>query len=241
MLDTLSGRHDDAGLRNVAVMPVIVFDVNETLLDLHSIQEWFDVRFAGEMTASHWFGELLRLSFVSAATDRYVPFTALAAHALSTSASANDVEATADDIETIASLMLTLSPHADSRPGIQGLVDAGFTVAALTNSPQDTASAQLQSAGLDDLLDPIMSVEMVERFKPHASVYRAAARRLNVETSDMVMVAAHDWDIAGAMAAGCKGVFIDRGGRAYSSAFARPSMVARDIRDAAEQLIRLPW
>lgn len=218
--------------------PAIVFDVNETLLDLAPVREWFKVTFDGEIGAPEWFGEMLRLSFVSATTDRYLPFTTLAAHALSTTVAAHGSVATEGDIETLGSLMRELRPHDDVRQGIEMLLDGGFTVAALTNSPPDAAAAQIRSARLDDLLSTILTVDMVQRFKPHASVYQAAADRLEVSTSDMVMIAAHDWDIAGALAAGCQGIFVERGGRPYSSAFAAPTMIARDIQHAADLLIQ---
>ena len=218
--------------------PVIVFDVNETLLNLEPVRTWFRARFEGRIEASQWFGELLRLSFVSAATDRYSPFTSLAADALRTTAASDGIGTSQDDAETLGLLMRSLHPHPDARDGIENLVRAGFTVAALTNSPQEAANAQLNHAGLHDLIDPILSVEMVHRFKPHASVYQAAAERLGVPPSDMIMIAAHDWDIAGAMAAGCRGIFIERGGRPYSSAFPPPSSTALDIVHAADQVTR---
>ena len=216
---------------------MIVFDVNETLLDLEPVRAWFLTRFDGAVDASQWFSELLRLSFVSAATDRYSPFTLLASDALVAVAGPVGTGASPDDIETLGRLMRSLNAHADAREGIERLADAGFSIAALTNSPQDAAVAQLTHARLDDLIDPILSVEMVRRFKPHASVYRAAAERLDVSTSDMVMIAAHDWDIAGAMAAGCQGVYIDRGGRPYSRAFPPPTLSASDVLLAATHLI----
>jgi 2-haloacid dehalogenase len=218
--------------------PVIVFDVNETLLDLAPVREWFQGAFDGDIGASEWFEEMLRLSFVSATTDEYAPFTTLAAHALSTVTTAHGFTATETDASRLGSLMRQLHAHGDVRRGIELLVNAGFEVAALTNSPPDAAAAQIGNAGLDDLLSTILTVEMVHRFKPHASVYRAAADRLAVSTGDMVMIAAHDWDIAGAMAAGCQGIFIDRGGRTYSPAFPPPTATASDIPDAATQLIR---
>ncbi len=216
---------------------MIVFDVNETLLDLDPVRAWFLTRFDGAIDASQWFGELLRLSFVSAATDRYSPFTSLASDALVTVAGSIGTSASPNDIETLGRLMRSLNAHDDAVDGIDRLTDAGFSVAALTNSPQDAAIAQLTHAGLDGAINPILSVEMVRRFKPHASVYRAAAERLGVSTSDMVMIAAHDWDIAGAMAAGCEGVFIERGGRPYSQAFPPPTLSASDVLLAATHLI----
>lgn len=217
--------------------PVVVFDVNETLLDLASIRLWFDETFDGAIDASEWFGEMLRLSFVSSTTNRYLPFTTLAAHALSTSAATHGLALKDSHVEAIGTLMRNLQPHPDSRQGIQMLVDAGFTVAALTNSPPEAATAQITNAGLGDLLTTVLTVEMVHRFKPHASVYRAAAGHFGVSTSEVALIAAHDWDIAGAMAAGCRGVFIDRGGRPYSSAFAPPDIVAPSVSHAATALI----
>jgi 2-haloacid dehalogenase len=80
-------------------------------------------------------------------------------------------------------------------------------------------------------------VEMVNRFKPHRSVYLAAADRLGAAPSELVMVAAHDWDIAGAMAVGLDGVFIERPGQIYSPAFPIPTMTAPDIATAATAII----
>jgi 2-haloacid dehalogenase len=217
--------------------PAIAFDVNETLLDLAPVRRWFADRFDGRPDAAMWFGELLRLSFVSAATDRYAPFPELAGAALETVAQRSGVRVGVDDTATIGGMFTTLPAHAEVAAGLRRLREAGFTVAALTNSPQSTAEKQLDNAGIADLFLTIMSVDMVSRFKPHRSVYLAAAKQLSVEPADMVMVAAHDWDVAGAMAAGCGGVFISRPGQLYSSSLARPTLVASDIAEAAGAII----
>jgi len=219
------------------VKPAIVFDVNETLLNLSPIRAWFTERFNDTPNAKTWFAELLRLSFVSAATNRYVPFTALAISALDTTARMAESEVTPEDSDTIAGLFTSLPAHSDAKPGLELLQGAGFHLAALTNSPKSTVETQLRAAGLAECFDSVMSVEMVNRFKPHASVYLAAAGRLGVDIADLVMVAAHDWDIAGAMAVGCTGVFVARPGMRYSTAFAEPTIIATDIGDAATQII----
>lgn len=217
--------------------PSIVFDVNETLLDLSPVRTWFTNRFEDHPDASMWFGELLRLSFVSATTDRYVPFPELAEAALATTAERANTSIGDGDISHIAGVFTTLPAYPDVSPGLDLLHEAGFTIAALTNSPQITAETQLANAGISDRFDRIMSVEMVGRFKPHQSVYEAAAQTLGVSTSAMTMVAAHDWDIAGAVASGCGGIFITRPGQIYSPAFPEPTMIASDIKDAANRIV----
>lgn len=219
------------------VPPVIVFDVNETLLDLSPLRSWFRERFGEGPDASTWFSELLRLSFISSLTNLYQPFTELAASALETVAARAGVRLEKADIALIKGVLATLPPHPDAPVGLRSLRKAGFTVAALTNSPLSTAHAQLTHAGLAESLDVIMSVDMVRRFKPHHSVYEAAASRLNIRTGEMVMVAAHDWDVAGALAVGAAGVFIARHGQLYSPSFTPPTHSAPDIEAAANILI----
>jgi len=217
--------------------PIIVFDVNETLLDLQPVREWFHSRFDDAPNASAWFAELLRLSFVSAATNQYTPFPELATAALATAAGRHGASIGDGDIAHISGVFATLPAHDDVADALDALREAGFTIAALTNSPLETAEAQLSNAGIADRFESILSVDMVNRFKPHRSVYVAASNALGVPTSHMVMVAAHDWDIAGAVTAGCDGVFIERPGQDYSPAFPPPTLTATNITHAAEQLI----
>jgi len=216
---------------------IVIFDVNETLLDLHPVRAWFDERFGGKPDARTWFTELLRLSFVSSVTDRYAPFTDLAGSALETVAYKSGTGLDGGDLTTIKGILATLPAHRDVAVGLERLSKANFRLAALTNSPLATARTQLDNAGIAHLFDTIMSVEMVKRFKPHRSVYLAAARELSAEPSGLVMVAAHDWDVAGAIAAGLEGVFVQRPGQIYSPAFVPPTMVVSNVSDAATAII----
>lgn len=218
--------------------PIIVFDVNETLLDLMPIRLWFDDRYERRVDAAVWFSELLRLSFVATVTDVYVPFPDLAGHALTSVTRLDTVTPTTpDDVAHLRSLFTQLPAHPDVVAGLSAIGDAGFRTAALTNSPLATADLQLENAGIRPLFDDVMSVEMVNRFKPHAAVYRAAADHLNTSPEDLVMVAAHDWDIAGAMAAKMDGVFVRRPNARFSDGLPEPTMIVPDIEAAGQAII----
>ncbi len=71
----------------------------------------------------------------------------------------------------------------------------------------------MQNAGLARFFESLLSVEEVGLYKPHAHVYRWAARRVGVDVSECLFVAAHGWDVAGAAWAGMRTAFIARPGQ----------------------------
>ncbi len=214
----------------------ILFDVNETLLSLSPVRDWFQTRFSDGPTATEWFAEFLRLSFVSSAIDNYSPFTELASHALATVVTRAGASVSDVDLAEVKATLTTLPAHDDVPDGLAVLKREGYRLAALTNSPLAMAKTQLANAGIDGFFTDIMSVEMVRRFKPHRSVYLAAAEHVDADPVDLVMVAAHDWDIAGAMAAGLAGAFIERQDQQYSLSFPPPTFRAPDIVQVARLL-----
>ena len=217
--------------------PLIVFDVNETLLDLAPIRDGFEATLGDRALAAVWFGQLLELSFVAAITGRYRPFTELGAAAFAMVTESAGVAVPPAERNAIVGRIRTLPPHPDSEAGLRLLRDHDFRIAALTNSPQATAEAQLEHAGLDSYLERIMSVDMVRTFKPSPEVYRAAATELGTPIGDIMMVAAHDWDVAGAMAAGTRGAFVARPGQVLDPGQAPPEIIGADVLDVARQVV----
>src|SRR5262249_61098218 len=129
-----------------------------------------------------------------------------------------------------------LPPDPEVAAALERLAAAGLRLAALTNSPQAGAEAQLAHAGVAPRLEAILSVDAVRAFKPHPAVYRSAAAALGVQTSEIVMVAAHDWDVAGAMATGATGALVLRGGGPPSPVLPEPTIVGRDLVEVADRL-----
>jgi 2-haloacid dehalogenase len=70
----------------------------------------------------------------------------------------------------------------------------------------------LQYAGLTEYFEQPLSIDAVKMYKPANECYQYAANALGLETEDMLMVAAHGWDIAGSMAASMQDAFIERKG-----------------------------
>ena len=81
------------------------------------------------------------------------------------------------------------------------------------------------------------SVDAVKKYKPAAETYQYVARELGVSTADLRMIAAHAWDIHGALRAGSAAAFIARPGHALFPLGAKPDVVAPDLGAAVDRIV----
>jgi len=219
-------------------MPVLVFDVNETLLDLSILRPGFDEAFGdGEGAMREWFLTLLHASGVANQLDRYEAFGRLGAQALQNTASRRSVKLTEAEAGALLAPFRALPPHPDVVPGLALLKDAGVRMAALTNTSYDSLVDVLTGAGVAHFMERLLSVDEVRRFKPAPEVYLMAADKLGIAASDMIMVAAHDWDLMGARAVGVGTAFISRPGSVWSFPDESPDYEGGDLIEVASQII----
>jgi 2-haloacid dehalogenase len=216
---------------------VLVFDVNETLLDLRALSPQFERVFGEGRVLHEWFGQVLQSAMLTVVTDSYHDFGKVARAALDMIALRRGARISDEDRQAILGGMRTLPPHADVLPAFDKLKAAGFRMATLTNSPPAVAQAQLDNAGLVPYLEKILSVDAVQSLKPAAKVYRHAAESLGVPTDGMRLIAAHGWDVAGAMRAGCAAAFVSRPGMVLEPLFEPPDVVGRDLGEVADKII----
>jgi 2-haloacid dehalogenase len=97
--------------------------------------------------------------------------------------------------------------------------------------------AQIQHAGLRDLFDQVLSADTARRLKPHRAAYAMAAEQLDVPIGEVRLVAAHAWDVAGALRAGCAAAFVARPGMVLDPLAPRPDVIGRDLAEVAEQIL----
>jgi 2-haloacid dehalogenase len=216
---------------------IIVFDVNESLLDLRALMPQFERVFGDGNVLFQWFGQVLQSALLTVVTGPYADFGKVGRAALEMVAARRGVTLTDADRQAIVGGMRSLPPHPDVLPAIRRLKEAEFRLASLTNSPPAVAEAQLKNSGIAPYLDQIISVDAVRRLKPAAEVYRHAADRFGVGVGDLRLVAAHSWDVAGAMRAGCQAAFIARPGMVLDPLFDPPDIVGPDLGAVAERII----
>lgn len=219
--------------------PVIVFDVNETLLDLTTLEPLFERLFGAAGILREWFPELILYSQTMTLSGFYVPFSDLAAGALHMVGTNHGVEIAPADVEELKRRITSMPAHEDAAPALTKLRDAGFRLVTLTNSPPSSPPSPLDRAGLSEHFERMFSVEAVGRFKPAPETYRHVAAELGVGIPDLCLVACHLWDTIGAQAAGCHGAFVTRPHNSVLPApgVPRPDLVAPDLEDLAQQII----
>jgi 2-haloacid dehalogenase len=219
---------------------MLFFDVNETLLDLNAMRTVIgDALGARPDLLSLWFTTMLHHSLVVTLADQYKDFGELGVAALHMVARNHGVTLSPETAKQAVSLIRSLPAHPEVRPALEELKGEGFRMVTLTNSSQAAVDAQMQNAGLTDFFERRLSVEETQLFKPHSHVYRWAARKLGFAPQDCLLVAAHGWDVAGAIWAGCRAAFISRPGAQLFPLAPEPEIVEPDLGAAAMRLIAM--
>lgn len=219
------------------MVSTLVLDVNETMLDLSALDEHFKRIFGDCGVRREWFSLVLRNALTLTVIGDYHDFAAVAGAALGMIAATHGVAITDADRTTIATTMSSLPAHQDVAPSLRRLRAAGLRLAVLTNSPPDVAETQLTNAGLMSLFDHTLSVHATRKFKPHRDVYEYAATQIGIPPRQMMMVAAHDWDIAGAMATGMQGAYVVRPGMALNPLFVEPTVSGATMAVVADVIL----
>jgi 2-haloacid dehalogenase len=216
---------------------VCVFDVNETLLDLGALDPHFERAFGDAGVRRLWFLQVLQSALVATVTGAYSDFGTIGGAALEMVAEREGVELSEEDRQRILGGMRELPPHPEVAESLDRLRDAGLRLATLTNSTQQVAEAQMESSGLRGYFEQVLSADTVRRLKPAPEPYRMAAESLGVEVGGVRLIAAHAWDVAGALRAGCAAAFVARPGMVLDPLVERPDVVGADLREVADRIL----
>lgn len=218
---------------------IIVFDVNETLLDIESMSPLFDRIFGDRRVLREWFNQLVLYSNAITLSGCYASFFDLGQGVLKMLGVIHGVTVKPSDMDELRTRMLTMPAHSDVLAGLHQLKDAGFRLVTFTNSPPDPERSPLRHAGIADWFERSLSVDSVRRFKPAAQGYHFVAEQLGVEPRALCMVAAHVWDTIGAQSVGYSAGLVTRPGNAplLVNRLPQPEIIAPDLPGVAAAAI----
>jgi len=216
---------------------IIVFDVNETLLDISALGSRFARIFGNANLVQEWFSNVVLYSQATTIAGPYVDFGTVARASLQMTASAHGVPLAKTDEDDVIKGLVSLPAHADVRDGLDKLRAAGFRLVTLTNSAPAVVEQQLKNAGIGEYFERRFSVDAVRQFKPAPDVYRLVAIDLGVDVSQLRLIAAHAWDVMGALRAGYAAAFVARPGKVLYPLAGKPDVIGSDLRIVAEQVV----
>jgi 2-haloacid dehalogenase len=221
----------------MSALPLIVFDVNETLLDLQTMEPTFERIFGDKKDMRLWFADLILYSTALTVAGCYVPFTDIGAAVMKMLADTQGIEITEADKQELKEKFSTMPPHREVPAALRKLRDAGFRLFTLTDNLLEVQTRQLTHGGIVDLFDRCFSVDSVKVYKPSRQTYAYVEKELAVGPSQLCLIACHTWDTLGAVAAGWEAALIKRVGNDVLGVGPQPQIVGNDLNDVADQLI----
>jgi 2-haloacid dehalogenase len=216
---------------------VLVFDVNETLIDFESMNDLFERIYGDKRVMREWLGHLIMYSMTITLSGLYVDYFSLGQGLLKMVGAVHGVKVQPKDIEEIKKGMMTMPAHPDVVEGLKRLKKLGYRMVTLTNSPSNhSGKSPLEEAGLGEYFERQFSIETARAYKPAQVVYHMVAQELDVAPSSCCMVAAHVWDTVGAQSAGFSSALVTRPGNALLPipGLPQPNFVAKDLIHLAE-------
>lgn len=218
---------------------VIVFDLMGTLLNLQAMDPHFERFFGDAAVCKQWFMQTVQLSMAAVLTNSYEDFAVQADTGLEMTARHYKVSMLGEEKNLILGTLRKLRPFPDVAKNLQRLRDAGLRLAVLTNSTEQVAEAQLSFAGLREHFEQVISANEIRCFKPVQEVYQLAASKLNVEPGQVRLVTGHDWDVTGALRAGCSAAFVARPGQVMNPFGPQPDVKGADLGDVIDKILAI--
>jgi len=215
---------------------VIVLDVYETLLDMSDTERRVNSMLDSKRGYILWFELFMQYCFVDNCTVQFNDFNLIAKATMQMAAHKLNRIVSEYEIDNVLETLKQLPVHEGVQQGLSALVDEGYRIIALTNSPEDVVRERMERTGLISYFECVLSAEHVKKYKPSIEVYRWASKKAEAKEKEMLYVSAHGWDIAGAANAGMETAFMKLDDAMLYPLAPKPTLVCSNLLDLANQL-----
>jgi 2-haloacid dehalogenase len=222
----------------------VLFDAYGTLFDVYSVTQLAEQLYPGfgHAISAMWRDkqiEYTRLVTTSNEGAHYQPFSVLTRAALVYTLKRLVDPLARDNFEArhcdaIAQLMaqyLQLTPFAENLAVLEQLKAQGVVTGILSNGDPGMLNAVVQSAGVGRLLDHVISVDEVRKFKTHPLSYGLGEQYLKLQASDIVFVSSNSWDALCATWFGYRTLWVNRARLPFEELCTQPERIGSDLRD----------
>ena len=214
----------------------VLFDVYGTLLDVYSVALRAEQMFpgAGERLARAWRDRQIEYSRLVSMSGRYRPFWQLTRDALQVTAAALGLPLDDAGADSLMNEYRHLSAFPENRGVLQSLAGRGIRTGVLSNGDPEMLAVAIRSAGLTELIDPILSVHATRRYKTDPAAYAIGPVALGLAASEILFVSSNCWDAIGATWYGFTTLWVNRADAPMERLGVEPTRVGHSLRDVLE-------
>ncbi len=192
-------------------MKAVVFDAYGTLLDVHSAMERFAPQLgpAWQEISQTWRTKQIEYTWVRTLAGQHRDFARLTREALAFAAAKHGVDDSAL-LDQVEQAYRALAAYPDAVPTLTRLRTMGLPCAILSNGETAMLGEGVRAAGLDGLLDAVLSIDPVGVFKPDRRVYALATEQFGLAAHDIAFLSSNAWDAFGAHRFGFRVHWVNR-------------------------------
>jgi 2-haloacid dehalogenase len=225
----------------------VLFDAYGTLFDVYSVGLLAEQLFPGQgaRLAQVWRDKQIEYTRLVTTSDHgahYRPFWALTQAALTYAIKLIEPAARADwpAYEGRAAQLMNqyrhLSAFPENREVLQALKHRGIVTGILSNGEPQMLGIAVRSAGLEGLLDHVISVDGIRKFKTHPDAYAQGEKVTGLPRQQIVFVSSNAWDALGATWFGYRTLWVNRQNLPFEELGTPPTRTATSLRDVLEML-----
>ncbi len=179
--------------------------------------------------ANHWRLKQLQYTWLRAVADAHCDFWDVTQDGLDWALEAVGLQGDNTLRQRLLDLYWELQAYPEVPDMLKALKAGGLQTAILSNGSPPMLNGAVQSAGIGDVLNDVLSVESVGVFKPHASVYDLVQNRFGCARDEVLFVSSNGWDAAGASGYGFVTAWVNRAGEPMDRLPWKPAHVLPDL------------
>ncbi len=218
----------------------VLFDAYGTLFDVYSVGLLAEQLFPGQGQALGLLWRDKQIDYTRLVTSSrsgpertsvYQPFWELTSAALRYACKKLGLDLSAGQEQQLMNQYRHLSAFPENREVLQALKNRGITTGILSNGDPDMLGVAVRSAGLEGLLDHVLSVDSLGLYKTHPEAYALGTQALDLPASQVVFVSSNSWDALGATWFGYQTLWVNRYQLPPEEIGPPPARIGNSLRD----------
>lgn len=211
----------------------IAFDAYGTLFDVYAIGAEAEALFPGygAQLAHIWRVAQIDYTRLHTLSGRYKDFWIITGDALEFATEKLGLSMNAAQKDRLMSAYAQLTAFEENLDVLSQLRSRGIPLAILSNGSPDMLNSAISAAGMTGLLDHVLSVETVKKFKTSPEAYQLAVDAFASPPEDIFFVSSNGWDVCGATWFGFRTFWVNRAGNVLDKLDVEPHGQGRNLND----------